>query len=375
MGCKNACLKSNTQNEVTSGEINQLNLDPHTNRLAEEVKEAVEEVSIEASLEQSQLIQVPQAEVDPTPVQSALRGYLYRKDFGPQFSEYKANQFQDIEKIYEKVEEELENLVPDEVYQLEKQLQSFHLTRPEDNISVQLKNPVKLDDGRIYSGEWNKAGQMHGIGTVLDADGSKIVGIFQNGQLNGKGRKIDSNGMAVEGEFKDGQLDGEAKMTRKDGAKFEGNYENGVLSGKGKEQWQDGVAYEGEYLDGKRHGQGKLTTADGVYTGSFRQGKIHGKGVYRFANGNVFKGAWKANRMHGRGRFTWSDGREYVGHWQEDLRHGKGIMRWGDGKEYDGTWDKGLQHGEGKLKFKDKRGQENEKNGVWVAGVRTEWVG
>lgn len=374
MGCKNACLKSNTQNEVISGEINQQNLDPHTNRLEEEVKDQAEEVHIQTNLGQIDLIQNSASPIDPTPVQSALRGYLYRKDFEPQFSEFKANHFQDIEKLYEKVEEDLQDLVPSEVQELEKHLQSFHLTRPQDNISVQHKNPVKLEDGRIYSGEWNKAGKMHGIGTVLDSDGSKIVGIFQNGQLNGKGRKIDSNGIAIEGEFRDGQLDGEAKMTRKDGAKFEGNYENGVLTGKGKEQWQDGMEYEGEYLDGKRHGLGLLRTKDGVYEGSFRLGKIHGKGVFKFGNGNVYKGKWKDNKMHGKGKFRWNDGREYVGNWKEDLRHGRGVMKWSDGKEYDGCWEKGAQNGEGKMKFLDKKGLEIEKNGVWVNGVRTKWL-
>ena len=369
MGCKNACLKSNPQNEVTSGEINQLNLDPHTNRVEEEVKDQPEEHNIE----QIEVFTDLKPEVDPTPVQSALRGYLYRKEFEPQFSEFKANKFQDIEKIYEKVEEELEDLIPNEIQELEKHLQSFHVTRPEDNISVQLKNPVKLDDGRIYSGEWNKEGKMHGIGTVLEADGSKIVGAFQNGQLNGKGRKIDSNGIAIEGDFRDGLLDGEAKVTRKDGAKFEGNFENGILSGKGKEHWQDGVEYEGDYLDEKRHGHGKLTTNDGVYTGSFKGGKIHGKGEYKFKNGNVYKGKWKDNKMHGKGAFKWTDGREYKGYWKEDLRHGKGVMVWNDDKQYDGLWENGVQHGEGKMRFKDKKGQEKEKTGEWENGVRIKW--
>ena len=36
------------------------------------------------------------------------------------------------------------------------------------------------------------------------------------------------------------------------------------------------------------NGRGKLTYFNGdVYTGKWKDGKLHGKGVYRFANGDV----------------------------------------------------------------------------------------
>lgn len=366
MGCKNACFKNNPQNEVTSeNNLDQVNLDLQTAKVVhEEIKEEnPPEIHVEAEVDIKH-------DIDPTPVQSALRGYMFRKQFQPKLQEYQDHKFVDVEKIYEKVEANFNDLVPDEVFQMEKGLESFHVDRPEDDVSVLYREPVKLDDGRIYSGEWNREGKMHGIGTVITTDGCKITGVFKDGELNGQGRKIDSDGFILEGEFKGGKADGEGKMTRKDGAKFQGNFENGKISGKGKEEWQDGVNYSGEYKDGERHGKGKLRTKDGVYSGSFKNGKIHGKGRFKWENGNSYKGNWRNNMMDGTGTFKWSDGRVYKGEWKKDERHGQGTMKWPGGREYEGGWNKGQYHGSGKIKYLNSLNIEMVKEGEWENGIK-----
>jgi hypothetical protein len=45
------------------------------------------------------------------------------------------------------------------------------------------------------------------------------------------------------------------------------------------------------------------------FIGEFRDNNIHGKGVYKWADGRVFEGDWINNKMDGEGLFTWSDGR------------------------------------------------------------------
>jgi hypothetical protein len=370
MGCKNACFRNNPQNEITSGD-NELKADYDLQTSKPLFEEAKEERPLEVEVEAEVDFKT---EIDPTPVQCALRGYLFRKNFEPKLKEFQDHKFIDIEKIYEKLEASMQELIPSEIFEIEKNLASLHIGRPEDNVSVIEREPVKLDDGTIYSGEWNRDGKMHGIGTIITTDGSKITGAFQNGELNGQGRKIDSDGLMVEGEFKGGLPEGQGKMIRKDGAKFQGNFENGKITGKGKEEWQDGVNYSGEYRDGERHGKGKLETKDGSYSGKFKKGKIHGKGKFTWKNGNSYKGNWRNNMMDGTGTFKWNDGRVYQGEWKKDQRHGKGIMTWADGREYDGDWKNGNFDGIGKIKYVNSLRAELAREGEWKEGVRIKWL-
>ena len=38
------------------------------------------------------------------------------------------------------------------------------------------------------------------------------------------------------------------------------------------------------------------------------KGKIHGRGVFRFADGDVYEGEWKEDKIHGIGIMTTKDG-------------------------------------------------------------------
>lgn len=39
----------------------------------------------------------------------------------------------------------------------------------------------------------------------------------------------------------------------------------------------------------------------------------HGKGVYKFANGNRYEGEWYNNEKHGTGKYYYSSGEFYTG--------------------------------------------------------------
>jgi hypothetical protein len=38
-----------------------------------------------------------------------------------------------------------------------------------------------------------------------------------------------------------------------------------------------------------------------------------GKGIMRYANGDIYEGDWLDHELHGYGTFTFSDGRKYIG--------------------------------------------------------------
>ena len=47
---------------------------------------------------------------------------------------------------------------------------------------------------------------------------------------------------------------------------------------------------------------------DGVYEGAFKDGKAHGHGTFKWADGRVHEGAFKDGKAHGHGTKKWPDG-------------------------------------------------------------------
>ena len=46
----------------------------------------------------------------------------------------------------------------------------------------------------------------------------------------------------------------------------------------------------------------------------------------------MYDGEWISNKMHGKGVFTWADNRKYEGEYFDDKKHGYGIFTWPDGR-------------------------------------------
>lgn len=215
-------------------------------------------------------------------------------------------------------------------------------------LPVQKRGPIMVDNGSIYTGEWNTLNQKHGKGSQVWKDGSLYEGFWVNGKANGRGRLIHSNGDVYEGEWTDDKAEGKGIYIHSDGAKYEGSWLNDKQHGFGTETWPDGAKYEGDYKDGQKHGHGKFEWADGsTYEGEFLGNNIHGTGVYIWSDGRKFIGDWKNNKMDGRGVFTWSDGRKYEGEYIDDKKHGYGVFEWPDGRKYEGGWVNGKQEGRG----------------------------
>ena len=58
------------------------------------------------------------------------------------------------------------------------------------------------------------------------------------------------------------------------------------------------------------------------YEGERKHNKKHGKGTYKWINGDKYEGDWIEDLQHGQGIFTWSNGDKYEGDWFEDQKHG-----------------------------------------------------
>jgi hypothetical protein len=65
---------------------------------------------------------------------------------------------------------------------------------------------------------------------------------------------------------------------------------------------------------------------------------MHGKGIYRFTNGNVYEGDFLNDKMHGKGIYRIKDGAVYDGDWLTGMKHGKGKYIFANGDVYEGDF-------------------------------------
>lgn len=72
---------------------------------------------------------------------------------------------------------------------------------------------------------------------------------------------------------------------------YEGVFEYGERKA-GLMKYNDGDIYEGEFEANLYDGKGTLTTSEGVYTGSFRNGLQNGYGEFRWKDGSFYRGTY-----------------------------------------------------------------------------------
>ncbi len=114
-----------------------------------------------------------------------------------------------------------------------------------------------------------------------------------------------------------------------------------------------GDVLEGEWRNGSLHGMGMYyckaeTPFKGdKYVGEFKEGSFHGRGTYAMASGNKYVGEWKDSKYHGQGTYTYANGEKYVGEFKDGKEHGLGTHTFADGREYFGEYKDGKWHGQG----------------------------
>jgi len=159
-----------------------------------------------------------------------------------------------------------------------------------------------------------------------------------------------NNAMADSGEAQKGEYEGEYNTA-------------GEPEGRGIFRFASGNVYEGEWKAGEQEGRGIFRFDDGdVYEGEFKAGEYEGRGVYRSADGDVYEGEFKAGEFEGRGvmRYASGDvydwrtgvyrcasGDVYEGEYKADKREGRGVYRHANGDVDSGFYEQGNNVGEG----------------------------
>src|SRR5688572_4072333 len=101
-------------------------------------------------------------------------------------------------------------------------------------------------------------------------------------------------------------------------------------------------------------GSGKIPDGD-EYEGEMKGNRMHGHGVYRWGNGNVYDGEFIKGKLQGQGRieFSLAFGKEngglkaYEGEFNNGMPDGVGKIEFLDGRVYVGTVSEGAPNGEG----------------------------
>jgi len=135
----------------------------------------------------------------------------------------------------------------------------------------------------------------------------------------------------------------------------------------------DGGRYCGSLMDGKLHGRGVLEWDNGErYEGEFENGRFSRTGRLQLASGETYEGEFRAGLMHGRGRMTLIDGTIYTGEFRDDYFNGRGRMEMPDGRLYEGSFKNGNYHGLGRYQEPRSTYEGEFKDGLyWGQGVLT----
>ncbi len=177
-----------------------------------------------------------------------------------------------------------------------------------------------------YNGEW-KDGQKHGQGVltlkyIKPNESSHYSGNFKYDQYDGKGDLTITNDKTKQtiqysGEFKYGHYHGKGKLIgtkRKTDEPFDysGDFKNGLIAGKGELylnafKSNEEVRYSGEFKSGDHdptfYGTGELAIINTItkkttkYSGSFRNNKMHGKGILVKSDGTRLQGVFENDRF------------------------------------------------------------------------------
>lgn len=254
-----------------------------------------------------------------------------------------------------------------------------HLTVDDTFFSVNAEiNPVLFPNGEMYSGGWSLNLMREGLGVYYNPDESNpsyYEGGWHNDMPEGVGLLVRENSM-YSGEFEQGKIHGQGiyiEFGKKHNKCFEGKVEqvlgsfpdmhSEILSSFGL-----GInyIYEGEFINGVKSGQGSEFLNNGsLFVGLFSEDqRTYGK--YSFSSNATYEGHFDKNCPSGEGKITFPNHDTYEGTILEAKIHGKGIYCWADSRSvYNGNYVNNKKEGRGSYYSKKSNIQVT---GNWING-------
>ena len=141
----------------------------------------------------------------------------------------------------------------------------------------------------------------------------------------------------------------------------------GEKHGKGKYRFANGDEYQGEFQNDFYHGKGVLTKVNGDrYEGDFSHDLYHGYGVSKYASGDCYQGSYVNGKKHGYGCYKHADGSGYEGNFVDGQVSGFGKYKYVNGDVFRGNFQQGVYQGAGRFDYSN--GDTFE--GTFQSGVR-----
>jgi len=233
-------------------------------------------------------------------------------------------------------------------------------------------------DGTVYEGEW-KADEREGRGVMRFASGDVYEGEYEADMPQGRGAMQYVNGDTYDGEWKAGKRDGRGVYRYADGSADTAFYKQEAKVGEGlyltattatrlrdgkgvalislEEARRtvkrlglplpspfpttDGTVYEGDRYELNHEHAAEVSNTkkckggamQGEYEGEYNAaGEREGRGVMRFADGDIYEGEWKAGWFEGHGVYRHANGGVDAVFFKQSAPVGEAVRWMADGQ-------------------------------------------
>jgi hypothetical protein len=213
----------------------------------------------------------------------------------------------------------------------------------------------------VYHGKI-KNGVPHGLGEYTYNDKNdatnniRIEGIWEDGVLISGTRHQNEDEYVFKGRFHANGHIREGTMTFRGGVEFHGTFtdEGDFKHGRMTHIGIDGNGwYDGDFVDGVRNGTGQLYEDGVLFTGTWKDDLLHGKGTMAVPNGTTYDGTW--NDHHFNGSILYSNGvkRQFKGHLKHDgnkaVGHSENMSVTNSNLTYEGNFEDNMPVGFGSI--------------------------
>ena len=218
---------------------------------------------------------------------------------------------------------------------------------------------LRIDDGKISKINLNTNEFIHKASTDKGSSGGLIIELNDNNALalgiHKQGSEGGNIGHFIYPIFKSLENDKNEyieELIFKEGI-YRGEIINHKREGFGEFKLKNGEIYKGQWKKGKRDGYGIEYYSDNdneiKYKGYFKDNEYHGKGEYKWENGEYYKGNFENSRAYGEGLYHYLNGDEYKGNFVNGFKEGKGTYTCKNGNYFFGEWKNDFQNGIGEL--------------------------
>ena len=138
--------------------------------------------------------------------------------------------------------------------------------------------------------------------------------------------KNNTNNIKVIHEPKELSIKKKIKKCITEYGEYTGEMRDGVPHGKGVFKYKNGNEYDGEFIKGMKDGHGRYKSNEGEYDGFWKEDKKDGHGKYTFKNGDLYIGEFKADMFSGQGILLYSNGNKTIGTWENNKRNGIELL-------------------------------------------------